>query len=108
MKITIEDIGVILTFLVSFISAVEFLFKKLKKQVDKTLDPINDSIRQLDVAQCKNFLVNFFGNVEKGVKLDEIELQRAYEVYDHYINDLKQNSYIHKRWDKFFQGDKDE
>ena len=89
-----------LTFIVSFITALGFLSNVLKKQVDKTLQPINDSIKELDIGQCKNFLVRFLADVEQGNDLDKVEMERAYEVFDHYTNDLKQNSYIHTRWEQ--------
>lgn len=104
MKITLEQIGIFLTFLVALISSIEYLYKKLKRQVSKTLDPINNNINQLDISQCKTFLVNFLSNVESGEIIDELQKQRAYEIYDHYTNDLKQNSYIHKRWEELMKG----
>ena len=66
------------------------------------------NIRQIDISQCKNFLVKFLGDIEKGLYIDEVQKQRAYEVYDHYINDLNQNSYIHIRWEKLMEGDNNE
>lgn len=106
MKITLEQIGIYLVFLVSFISSLEFLYKRIKKQAENALNPINELIKQLDISQCKNFLVKFLGDVEKGEFVDNIEIQRAYEVYDHYTNDLNQNSYIHKRWLKIMEDNK--
>ena len=38
--------------------------------------------------------------------LDKVETERAYEVFDHYTNDLKQNSYIHKRWKELMEKEK--
>ena len=64
------------------------------------LKPINDNIKQLDIGQCKNYLVRYLKDVEQGNKLDSVEIERAYEIFDHYTNDLKQNSYIHKRWEE--------
>ena len=98
-KITIGEILTALTFIVSFITAIKYLSSVLKKQVDKTLKPIQDSIKELDVSQCKNYLVRFLADIEQGNEIDEVERERAYEIYDHYTNDLKQNSYIHKRWE---------
>lgn len=97
-SITLGQILGALTFIVSFIGAITYLSNILKKQVDKTLKPIQDSIKELDVSQCKNFLVRFLADIEQGNEIDEVERERAYEIYDHYTNDLKQNSYIHKRW----------
>ncbi len=101
----IEQIGIFLTFLVSLISAVEFLLNRFRRQVNKTLKPINDNIKEIDISQCKNFLVSFLADIEKNREIDTLEKARAYEIYDHYTNDLKQNSYIHKRWEELMKGD---
>lgn len=106
MNITIGQIGTFLTFLVGFISAVVYLTNILKKAVEKALKPINANIKELDIGQCKNFLVRFLADVEKGKSLDQVEIERAYEIYDHYTNDLKQNSYIHKRWNELMEAKK--
>lgn len=101
--ITLGEILTALTFVVSFITAIKYLSSVLKKQVDKTLKPIEDSIKELDVSQCKNYLVRFLADIEQGNEVDEVEIERAYEIYDHYTNDLKQNSYIHKRWNELME-----
>ena len=62
-----------------------------------------NSINIIDVSQCKNFLVRFLADVEQGNELDEVEIERAYEISDPYTYDLKQNSYIHKRWQEFME-----
>lgn len=98
--ITIGQISTFLAFIVGLLGSVKYLSNELKKQVEKTLKPINDNIKELDVSQCKNYLVRYLKDVEQNNKLDEVEIERAYEIYDHYTNDLKQNSYIHKRWEE--------
>ena len=105
-KLTLGEILTALTFIVSFIGAISYLSNVLKKQVNKTLQPIQDSIKELDVSQCKNFLVRFLADIEQGNEIDEVETERAYEIYDHYTNDLKQNSYIHKRWAELMENGK--
>ena len=113
-NITIGQIGAFLGIIVSFsgsigaiILLVQKLFKKgLKnelKPIINQIDVINTNIQTLDVSQCKNFLVRFLADIEQGNDLDEVEKERAYEIYDHYINDLKQNSYIHKRWEELME-----
>lgn len=102
-NITLGQIATILTFLASFIGSVVYLSNVIKKQVNKTLEPINNNIKELDVSQCKNFLVRFLADIEQENPIDEVEKQRAYEIYDHYTNDLKQNSYIHKRWQELME-----
>ena len=98
-NITIGQLSAFLTFLMGFITALIYLSKILKKGFEKALKPINDNIKSLDVSQCKNFLVRFLADIEQGNELDKVEIERAYEIYDHYSNDLKQNSYIHNRWE---------
>ena len=100
MNITLGQMSAFLTFLVGFISALVYLSKVLKKTIEKVLEPMNNNIKELDISQCKNFLVRYLKDVEQGNKLDQVEIERAYEIYDHYTNDLKQNSYIHKRWEE--------
>lgn len=101
-NITIGQINAFLGILAGIITSgsiiIVFIQKSLKKLIKNELEPISSQIKNLDVSQCKNFLVGFLADVEQGNELDKVELERAYEIYDHYINDLKQNSYIHNRW----------
>lgn len=85
------------------ITAISIIIVAVNKIFKTKLDPINRSIEKLDENQCKNFLVTFLKALEKGEKMDEAEVKRAYEVYDHYINDLHKNSYIHDKWEKLMK-----
>lgn len=102
-NITIGQINAFLGILAGIITSgsiiIVFIQKSLKKLIKNELEPISTQIKDLDISQCKNFLVGFLADVEQGNELDKVELERAYEIYDHYINDLKQNSYIHNRWE---------
>ena len=71
--------------------------------INKIFNPIYKKINELEKNQCKNFLVRFLADVERGQKMDDIEVKRAHDVYDHYTNDLKQNSYIHDKWEKLMK-----
>lgn len=102
-NITLGQISQYLAFLVGLIVSVRYLSKELQNQINNLLKPINNSIKDLDVSQCKNFLVRFLADVEQGKKIDKVEEERAYELYDHYTNDLKQNSYIHRRWEELME-----
>ena len=92
--------------------------QKAKKPVDTVVDkkfkealqPVNDKLGaierrtdKIDENQCRNFLVEFLADVESGVKKDEVQVKRAYEVYEHYTNDLHKNSYIHDKWEKLMK-----
>ena len=114
MDITISQIGAFLGLIAGIITSgsviVVLMQKVLKKTIKNELEPmsekiekISEDVKTLDTTQCKNFLVRFLADVEQGNELDEVEKERAYEVYDHYTNDLKQNSYIHKRWNELME-----
>ena len=90
----------------SLIGAVSVICVFVKKIIEKQFQPIKEDMKSLDISQCKNFLVRFLADVENGNKLDEAEIERAYEVYDHYEKDLKQNSYIHRKWKKLMDREK--
>lgn len=103
MNITLGQISTFLGILAGIITSgsiiIVFIQKNLEKVLKNELKPISTQIKNLDVSQCKNFLVRFLADVEQGKELDKVEIERAYEIYDHYVNDLKQNSYIHNRWE---------
>lgn len=98
-----NDIIAWLGILAGAITSITVICKFLQSVIVKGLKPIYEKIDNLDESQCKNYLVTFLKSVEKGEKMDEVEIQRAYEVYDHYTNDLKKNSYIHDKWQKLMK-----
>lgn len=117
MQITLSQIGAFLGLIAGIITSggviIGLMQKVLKKTIKNELEPmsekiekISEDVKTLDTNQCKNFLVRFLADVEQGNELDEVEKERAYEVYDHYTNDLKQNSYIHKRWNELMEKEK--
>lgn len=69
--------------------------------INKIFSPIYKKITELEKNQCKNFLVDFLARLENKEKITDSQINRAYEVYDHYINDLKGNSFIKDKWEKF-------
>lgn len=106
--------------LLNAISVIVIFFGKVKKPVDNAVDkkfeealkPLNDKldtiekrVDKIDENQCRNFLVDFLADIEKGIEKDEVQIKRAYEVYEHYTNDLHKNSYIHDKWEKLMRGE---
>ena len=101
--------------LVAFIKGVEYLIHKagtaFNKMVSAAIEPTNQKIGILaglveqvgqqalnaDLAACKNFLVRFLADVEQGQPVDDVEMHRFWETYDHYERDLGQNSYIREK-----------
>lgn len=107
-NITLLDISVIVLFVVGLIRGVQELKKSIKEFLEKLLadqfkevkDKLTDmqsSITVLDKQACKNFLVRYLADIERGDIIYDSEKQRFWEEYDHYIKDLGENSFI-KEW----------
>jgi hypothetical protein len=64
------------------------------KDLSQTLTDIDDKLAKVDKETTKNFLVRCLADVERGDSLSETELERFSEQYDHYVKDLRQNTYI--------------
>lgn len=103
-QITLGDIAAALVFLValggSIAAVMHFIDKALKKlfqeqmdQIAERLDKQEATIKKIDLENCKNFLVSYLAKVEHDGRADEIETQRFWEEYGHYI-DCGGNSYI--------------
>lgn len=113
MNIEAITIGNIITFILALGSIIgacgvifNFASKTFSKAIKTALKPTNDMLDDLraqvsdvDMAQCKNFLVRFLSDVEQGNKIDEVEKERFYETYEHYTK-CGGNSYIHDKVEK--------
>ena len=102
-NITLGQISNILLFLAELGGVIVAMVVAMKKILNKQLSPLNDKIDKLDMNDCKNFLVRFLADVERGQVIDEVEEKRAHDVYDHYRNDLNGNSYIEDKWNKLMK-----
>lgn len=74
--------------------------------INKIFNPIYKKINELEKNQCKNFLVDFLARKENNEKITDSQINRAYEVYDHYINDLKGNSFIKDKWERLMDNER--
>lgn len=101
--ITLGQISNVLIFISAFIASLTAIVVAIKKVLDKQLKPLNDKMDKLDINQCRNYLVDFLADIEQGIKKDETQIKRAYEIYDHYSKDLHGNSYIHDKWIKLMK-----
>lgn len=107
-NLTLEEVSIIIVFIVGLIGGIKYLKKELKdalsemledqfEEVNKKLDTLQSSLKVLDVQTCKNFLIRYLADVERGSHMYNDEQKRFWEEYDHYINELKENSYV-KEW----------
>ena len=91
------------TILLSLNKIIKKQLEPLNKKIDDVHKTVNKKIDSLDMNDCKNFLVRFLADVERGQPIDEVEIKRAHDVYDHYKNDLGGNSYIADKWNKLMK-----
>lgn len=89
----------------SFLTAVTIIITSIKKMSSSLLESINEKIKEMDYNQSQNYLVDFLSDLEDELPKNECQIKRAYEVYDHYINDLGGNSYIKDKWDDIVRRD---
>lgn len=106
------DIVSIVLYIGGFITALTAIITALKKVLQIWLDnnvnnkfnnmnnDIKEKVETLDILICKLHIVDFLSDIENGVSKDDEQIKLAYEMYDHYSKDLKQNSYVHDKWNK--------
>jgi len=107
-EITIGQIFEIGAWLIGAGATIGGLCKMFNKGLSIALKPLNDKMdaiaednRRIELEAHKNFLVRFLADVEQGQPIDEIELERFYEVYGRYTSpELRGNSYIHDKVEK--------
>ncbi len=97
------EISNVIILIASIITAVTTIIVAIQKILKKTFEPINKKIDNIDLGQARNYLVDFLADIENGIPKNECQIERAYELYDHYTKDLHGNSYIHSKWGKIMK-----
>lgn len=92
MEIAVAIITIIPTLATLIISTITN--KRVKKQ-----DDIKEEIKQIQLDNCKNYLVQAIAKVESGQDLSPVEKERYWENYDTYVK-LGGNSYIHSETER--------
>lgn len=79
--------------------ALSEMLKDQFKEVNTKLDGMQDKVNKIDEQACKNFLVRYLADIERGVIIYDSEKSRFWEEYDHYVDpdEIDGNSYI-KEW----------
>lgn len=97
----ILGIASLVTALGTIIKVLQATLKKwLDNNINKQITSFDNQINSFDILFCKTYLIDFLSDIENGVEKDEEQYKVAYEVFDHYTNDLKMNSYIHAKWER--------
>jgi len=86
--------------LVATVTITGFIVRWIDKRLKVMIEPLKTQIHKMDVKECRRFLIDFLIDVEKGIEKDEVQWKFAHDVFDHYINDLKENSYVKDKWER--------
>lgn len=110
LGLTLEQAAAIVIFIGGLIGGIKYLKIELKaalkdmlkdqfKEVNDKLDKMQKRINKIDEQACKNFLIRYLADIERGDIIYDSEKQRFWEAYDHYIDpdEVDGNSYI-KEW----------
>ena len=97
--ITLGDLARWAAFVVALGGSIAAIIRGVKTTVGKLLAPLSEQIRSVDRENCKNFLVTFLAEVERGQEHDQIELERFHEQFEHY-KAIGGNSYIKAKVEK--------
>lgn len=97
---TVNEVGQLIITIASFLGALSVICTTFGLVVNWLLKPIRKELKREDVRSCRMFLVGFLCDVENGIMKDEVQWQLAHEIYDHYSNDLNENSYVHDKWER--------
>jgi len=74
-----------------------------KKWLTSNQIEIMDRLNSIDYNGCKSYLTDFLTEIENGATKSSVQIERAYEVYDHYTKNLNGNSYITTKWKKIMK-----
>ena len=84
----ITTIGTIITALIS---------KKTNKKVDCIAD-IRKEFKEHILDADKTYLINFISDLKHSITKTDIQVKRAYEIYERYTKNGG-NSYVHDEWE---------
>ncbi|MBQ6621934.1 MAG: hypothetical protein IJH75_03795 [Mogibacterium sp.] len=102
-NITLGEIGMAVAFITALVGGIILLVKWIRSVIVKVmqaeLEPIKAQIATVDLENCKNYLVTYLADAERGSAKDEIERERFYEEYEHYKK-IGGNSYIKTKVEK--------
>lgn len=100
MKSFMDFIIYAATFVGSVATVSGIITRIFNKKITAIIEPVKKQLHKMDVKECRRFLIDFLIDIEHGVDKDEVQWKFAHDVYDHYINELKENSYVKDKWER--------
>ena len=96
----IEVIVVLITTAGTVINS--YISKSTNKKINK-IEEINvefeSELNKLKKEQDKTYLTDFLADIESGQTKTQLQIKRAYEIYEEYT-ELHGNSYVHDKWEE--------
>lgn len=101
----ITTIGTIVNTLISKktdkkIEKIDSIKSDFNKQIANLNENFTKKINNIKLENDKTYLTDFLSDLDAGITKSDIQIKRAYEIYEEYIG-LNGNSYIHNRWEEF-------
>lgn len=80
----------------ALITSVSVIIKYVSSKFDKLTEPIMKELKRQDYERCKTDLTKDIDDYKARGTLSDVRLERMFETYDHYVNDLHGNSWVHR------------
>ena len=87
------------------IETIQEIKDEFKKEIQAIQKQHREEMDKHILEADKTYLTNFLSEVEKGEKKSQIQIKRAYEVYEEYIS-KNGNSYVHDKWQELVSNGK--
>ncbi len=72
---------------------------ELKNKIDFMRNESKEDMKKHILDADKTYLINFLSELENGEKKTDVQIKRAYEIYERYTQNGG-NSYVHDKWDE--------
>ena len=106
-SVTLGQIGLAVTFVVGLISGIAYLknhfeswvsgsLKDDLSEIKSDINSLRKHIDEVDLENCKNFLVRVLADIERCTPKDDVEMMRFWEEFQHYT-EKGGNSYIKEK-----------
>lgn len=72
---------------------------ELKNKIDFMRNESKEDMKKHILDADKTYLINFLSELENGIQKTDVQIKRAYEIYERYTQNGG-NSYVHDKWDE--------
>lgn len=73
--------------------------EEIKVEFESELNKLKKELNKLKKEQDKTYLTDFLADIESGQTKTQLQIKRAYEIYEEYT-ELHGNSYVHDKWEE--------